>query len=243
MKPLWFIVTGNPVPQAEARRGSFFQMFQAASREAYAGPWEVLDARDPEGLSRLPEPEQASGVIISGSPARLSDGTTWMRQLQSYLRQIVETRLPVLGVCFGHQLLGEALGGSVGPNPNGREMGTVELSVLTDDLLFSRKVRPFLVNMTHLDSVLKLPPQARVIARSELEPHAAVRFGEACWGVQFHPEIDREVLLDYVDARVDALLEEGLDPAGLASGADDALPGNQVLLRFLRMVNRSGTHL
>lgn len=238
MKPLWVIVTGDPVPPAQRSRGDFFAMFQQAAGSAYEGPWAVVDAREPEAAERLPTRHEACAVIVTGSAARLGEQADWMLLVQRYLRETVDSGLPVLGVCFGHQLLGQALGGEVGANPNGREIGTVELSLLKRDELINEDHDPFQVNMTHVDSVLELPRGASVLARSPTEPHAAVRFTETAWGVQFHPEIDRHVLCHYVTARRTALVDEGHDPAALEAGAGDAPAGNEVLRRFVQRFAR-----
>src|SRR5690606_1572203 len=124
------------------------------------------------------------------------------------------------GICFGHQLLGMALGGRSGPNPRGREIGTVPLTILRSDPIVCGGPS-FPVSMTHLDMVLERPPSAEVLAATELDPHAAIRFGENAWGVQFHPEMDDAIVGDYITALREKLVAEGNDPnALLASGRD-----------------------
>jgi len=144
----------------------------------------------------------------------------------------------VFGICFGHQLLGQALGGRVERNPRGREIGTVKLERRAADPLFESLAEPLTVNMTHVDSIVALPPGATVIARTERDPHAAVRFGEVCWGVQFHPEIEREVMADYVEGRSEAIEREGLDLGRIRTELGDGETGREVLRRFLAGVAR-----
>jgi GMP synthase (glutamine-hydrolysing) len=125
-------------------------------------------------------------------------------------------------------------------NPRGREIGTVPLELVLDDPLLDRAQDPFLVNMTHLDSVVELPPGAEVLARSARDPHAAVRFGPRAWGVQFHPEIDAEVMADYVRGRWDLISAEGLDGERISAGIGEAPGGRAVLGRFLSEVGVAG---
>src|SRR3546814_6485680 len=92
---------------------------------------------------------------------------------------------------YGHQLLAHALGGEVGDNPNGRKMGTVAVDLLpaaADDPLFTGLPDRFLAQATHQQSVLRAPEGATVLARSDHDDCHAFRWGEAAWGVQFHPE-------------------------------------------------------
>jgi GMP synthase (glutamine-hydrolysing) len=111
-------------------------------------------------------------------------------------------------------------------------MGTVALRISADDPLLDRSIEPALVHATHVDSVTVLPQGARILASTELEPHAALRFGERAWGVQFHPEFDEQVMTEYVATRAELLAQEGRDPAALLAGIAPAQAGKLVLSRF-----------
>jgi GMP synthase (glutamine-hydrolysing) len=160
-----------------------------------------------------------------------------MLDTEAYLREAVGRGVPVFGICFGHQLLAQALGGRVEKNPLGREIGTVELARIGADPLLAGGEEPYWVNMTHVDTVIDLPADARVLARTALDRHAAVRFADSVWGVQFHPEIDRGVLREYVNARRAPLLSEGLDPEAILGRARDTPAGASVLQRFAEHVS------
>jgi GMP synthase (glutamine-hydrolysing) len=155
-----------------------------------------------------------------------------MLDLAGFVRQAIQKHVPLLGVCFGHQLVADALGGRVDRNPRGREMGTKELTLCSQDPVLNDDTRPYLVNMSHVDSVVQLPKGAEVLGNTKQEPHAALRFSRRAWGVQFHPEIDREVMVCYASDRRSQLDSEGLDADQLIQEADDARPGAAVLTRF-----------
>jgi GMP synthase (glutamine-hydrolysing) len=171
-------------------------------------------------------------VIVTGSASSVVDMEPWMARTAELLRELVREEVPLLGICFGHQLLGHALGGRVERNPRGREMGTVELTLSRSDPVIG-DAGTWPVNTTHLDTVAELPPKAEPLGTTRLEPHAAVRFGAAAWGVQFHPEIDAEVMHEYFATRRPLLAAEGFDLARAEGTLRDAPCGARVIARFL----------
>jgi GMP synthase (glutamine-hydrolysing) len=184
----------------------------------------------------LPAPHETDGLVITGSAAMVSEAEPWSERTAVWLRDAVEAGVPILGICFGHQLLAHALGGVVGPNPRGREIGTVSLaltdSAATDPLLGGLPVR-IDVHATHLESVLDLPPGAQLLASSDLDPHHAFRMpGRPVWGVQFHPEFSAEVTRGYIVAKRDDMRAEGMDPDRLLAGVRDTPWGGEILTRF-----------
>ena len=199
--PLAIWKTGSPVRSAEREHGAFAEMIQRVIGDAWKGDYLVVDCE--EEAAAIPLPDEVAGVIITGSSSRVGERAPWMLKAEGALRGYAGTSTPVLGICFGHQLLGQALGGDVVANPRGVELGLVPVEIVREDELvrdlFDESAP--LVVMTHFDSVHVLPPTAEVLARTELEPHAAVRFEERIWGVQFHPEMDERVLNHYVRER------------------------------------------
>lgn len=217
------------MPRTRERVGGFEQLVTRTLADVWSGGFSYVDVRTSESL---PDPSQFSGFIVTGSASSVTERAAWMLRVERYLAGVVESEQPVLGICFGHQLLGQALGGLVEQNPRGREMGTVELEIVADDPLLDRNSQPSLAQTTHVDSVTVLPRAARVLAATALEPHAALRFGPRAWGVQFHPEFDAEVMREYVETRAELLLREGRDPEALLKRIAPADAGRQVLVRF-----------
>jgi len=187
----------------------------------------------------LPEPEAIAGVVVTGSPAMVTAREEWSERSAEWLRGVVEgDRVPVLGLCYGHQLMAHALGGEVGVNPNGREMGTVEVRLASDEVIHDAVLvsgtHP--AHMSHVESVLLPPRDASVVATTVLEAHAALRFGPRQWGVQFHPEFDREIMARYVEARREILVEEGLSPDEMIAAATETPVLSETLARFAALV-------
>lgn len=125
----------------------------------------------------------------------VSERLPWSEAAAAWLRDAVALGLPILGVCYGHQLLAHALGGRVDYHASGREIGTVAIERLpaaADDALLAAAPARFVAHASHQQSVLELPAGAVVLARSAHDPHHAVRYAPRAWGLQFHPEFSVE---------------------------------------------------
>lgn len=228
--PLGILVTGEPVPNVRRSRGPFERMIRETLGDAWNGPVSVLDAERGE----RPREGELAALVVTGSPASVTSRDPWILDTEDALSAFVRSGAPVLGICFGHQLLAQALGGSVVKNPRGREIGTVELDVVESDPLLGDAPRRLRVNMSHTDSAERLPERARVLGRTALDPRGAVRFDERAWGVQFHPEFDGEIVRGYIDARREIIANEGIDLGVLVS--EDTPESAELLRRFARFV-------
>jgi GMP synthase (glutamine-hydrolysing) len=227
--PIVVLVAGDPVPEVRSARGGFFDLIRAAAPGFAAAPWLAYDLRE---LDVLPALTDALAVIVTGSAASVTEGLPWMQRGAEQLRELVARELPLLGICFGHQLLGHALGGRVRANPLGREIGSVNLTLNSLDPVFGEP-GAVCVNSTHVDALLELPTGARVLGSTSLDRYAAVRFAPSAWGVQFHPEIDAEVMRQYLEVRRPALVAEGRDVDALLRAARDTPAGAAIIQRFL----------
>lgn len=166
----------------------------------------------------LPAVEEVTAIAITGSGAMVTDGSAWIEQSATWLRQLVQVGTPCLGICFGHQLLAHALGGRVDDNPNGVEVGTVEIS-LSDaarrDPLLKGLPDSFPAQLSHRQCVLQLPPQAIPLARSAMDTHQAFSYRDRAWGLQFHPEFDEHIIPHFIRYYQDSLQAKGRNSAEL----------------------------
>jgi len=208
------VQTGTAAPEIVRQHGDYPEWFS----RALGADLPVLRAHLGEELEL---PAGTQGVLVSGSPLSLTQREPWMDDVAEELLRIGERGTPVLGVCFGHQLLGRAAGSQVVRNPKGREIGTVRVQLTAEgrkDPLFRGWVPEgglLDVQATHVDSVDPVPRGATLLASNERCATQALRLSDAVASVQFHPELDPDTLRDLIASRADVLRAEGLDPDSL----------------------------
>jgi GMP synthase (glutamine-hydrolysing) len=141
--------------------------------------------------------EDVDGVILSGSPRDAWADDPVNERLCNLVVHCREKSVPFLGVCYGHQILGRALGATVARHPAGLELGNTPVTLTASGLaspLFAGFPPRFDVLSSHVDAVLTLPPAADLLARGEFTEIQGFQCGSTLYGVQFHPETDPETL-------------------------------------------------
>ncbi len=198
---------------------------------------DTLDIVDVVADEPLPSMESYTGVILTGSAAMVTDHLPWSERVAGWLKESGD-KTPILGICYGHQLLGDVYGGTVGQNPSGREIGTITVertSEAKDDPLFGGLPSALVMQATHMESLITLPENAVRLAGNRHDPNQAFRIGESIWGVQFHPEMNADIISEYIVARREAIAAEGLDPKALVEAASDSQHGAGLLARFAQI--------
>lgn len=226
------VVTGEPPASVAEHRGGYVSLMREAVGHAWDGDFDSVDVR----LGVPHRRDDVAALVITGSSSSVHAREPWILDAEEWLAALVHEGTAALGVCFGHQILAQALGGRVEKNPRGREMSTIEIDVLADDPLFEGLGARWDVNACHSDTVVELPPGASTLARSNQDAHQVLRFSSRCYGVQFHPELDGALMRAYVDARRDDLLAEGLDPELLRAQAKDTPAAQRVMRNFVKHV-------
>ena len=189
---------------------------------------------------KLPNFLMSSGFIITGSHSMVTDELPWSLKLEKYIRAIAKTDIPLLGICYGHQLIAKALGGKSDFNPKGKEIGVVIINKhkngYTDPLLkyFPKNFSAF---ETHYQTVAKLPKGAKVLAANSKDSHQAILYRNNIWGVQFHPEFDKEIMKEYILNQKDDLEKLHFNINTLLLNLKDCDTSSQIFTNFQKIVN------
>jgi GMP synthase (glutamine-hydrolysing) len=233
-RSLCLIKAGETYPDVAGRLGDFEDWLMSG----LGLPRRALRVVDARLVAGLPEPGECAGVIVTGAHAMVTDRLPWMERLAAWIARLVAEEVPYLGICFGHQMLAQALGGRVDFHPKGREIGTVPIELTqaaTADPLFADLPVRFSAHAVHAQSVMDLPPGAIRLAGNAFEPTHAFRVGARAWGIQFHPEFDIERMGLYVDHLTPALLNAGRDIDAIRAGLAQTPESAGLLARFARL--------
>lgn len=231
MPRITIIETGLVNPQFRKRHGSYPQMFQRLV--AIADPSVSCDVVSVAGGETLPDPATLDAILITGSAAGVYDDVAWIAPLEAFVRTAHDKQIPMVGVCFGHQLIAQALGGTVRKSEKGWGIGRHVYRIARDNGLIEAET--IAAACSHQDQVIIPPASARTIMSSDFTPHAALLYANGTTlSVQPHPEFTA----DYADALCD--LHRGRAPdalveaakASLAEPLDHATLGG-VVTRFL----------
>jgi GMP synthase (glutamine-hydrolysing) len=189
----------------------------------------------------LPQPQYISGIIITGSHANVTEPLPWIEETAQFLKAAAQQDIPILGICFGHQLLAHAFGGRVDFHPNGWELGKIRVhktEAAETDLLMRVLPSEFTAFASHSQSVIELPPDAERLAYNTFEAHHAFRLNETVWGVQFHPELTCEIMNAYLSHFQEHLKDQAKNEQQERISCKDSEFGATLLKRFVTIVEK-----
>jgi GMP synthase-like glutamine amidotransferase len=185
MPKITIIETGVVSPANRALHGSFPQMFERLLGEADASAsFATVRLMDGEAL---PDPARLEAVLLTGSPAGVYDDLDWIAPLERFVRAAYEAKIPMAGICFGHQLIAQALGGTVRKSEKGWGIGRHVYDVVPGNgVIDGDKIA---IPASHQDQVIEPPAGATTIFHSEFTPHAGLLYANGMtFSVQPHPE-------------------------------------------------------
>ena len=199
-------------PEQRARFGDYPAMFAdtlrgGMEREATFEFFDVRRERYPRSI------EDCAGYLITGSRASVYDDDPWIARLIGFVRDLHHGGTRTVGICFGHQLIAQALGGAVGRAPGGWGVGVHNWAVVRHESWMRPAKREFRLLASHQDQVKTLPSGARLLASSKFCPHAAFAVGDHMLAVQGHPEFTKayaEFLMHKRRPLLGAAFEPGL---------------------------------
>jgi GMP synthase (glutamine-hydrolysing) len=235
MKEIVILKTGDSIPSLVTRRGDFEDWIISGMGGNHL-PIRVIPVHKGE---TPPEYPLIAGIVITGSHDSVTDQAGWSERTGEWLLRAIESEIPILGICYGHQLLAYALGGRVGNTPGGPEFGTVPISMsdaASEDPILGTLPRQVEVQTSHFQAILELPSNATPLASSQKDAYSAFRYDPFVWGVQFHPEYDADITSAYIREFRGAIEESHMDFNRVLGNCKDTATGGLILKRFARLV-------
>lgn len=163
----------------------------------------------------LGNPVDADGWIVTGSRHGVYDDLPWIEPLKDFLRQSIAQKIPVAGICFGHQILAEAMGGKAEKSSKGWGLGIQNYQTKDTPDWMNDMNDSFSGHALHQDQITQLPPDTTVIASSDFCEFAALVYGDPekpdAISVQPHPEFTSDFVNDLIDVRLSGIVPEDVE--------------------------------
>jgi len=198
------LITGHP-PDELAKSGAYDSYFARllAGHGFDVVSWTVVDGDFPQSV------DEADGWLITGSKHGAYEAHDWIPPLEDFIRAAYAAAVPMIGVCFGHQIIAQALGGKVEKFKGGWSVGLTDYRIGDDT---------YAINAWHQDQVVEKPAEAEVFASSDFCAHAGLVYGDRIWTIQPHPEYASDFIAGLIAAR-----GRGIVPDALLDGAQARL--------------------
>ncbi|GLQ54718.1 glutamine amidotransferase-related protein [Devosia nitrariae] len=220
---LTIIQTGEVPEPLRPRFGPYARMFERMFDLTCNG-FAYETVRITEG-EPVPEAASLDGIVITGSAAGVYDDYDWLDPLRTFIRSAYAARTPMLGVCFGHQIMADALGGDVRKSEKGWGLGRHTYAVKGRPAFMDTAPEALAVACSHQDQVIVAPREAEVILSSDFTPNAglAYRNGVAL-SFQPHPEFLDDYTVHLAELRRGRAPDEVVDAAvaSIATPSDSA---------------------
>jgi GMP synthase-like glutamine amidotransferase len=222
--------------QFQPRHGNYPGMFEEILGRAAADlgleiEFETYDVEHGEYPSK---PDVCDGYVITGSKKSVYDEDPWISELGEYLRDLHRCQAKVVGICFGHQLVAEYLGGKTEGAKAGWGVGIHTSEVRSAARFMDPPLSEYSLIVSHRDQVVAMPEEARLLATSDFCPNSMFTIGDHILAMQGHPEFKREYSSDLMSFREDILGPEKY-AAGVTS-LEQSLSSDDVsrwIIRFL----------
>lgn len=193
-KTIGILVTGHSPAELADEHGNYADMFKRllGKFDFSFKTWFVVDGSFPEN------PHEADGWLLTGSKFGVYEEHAWIRKLEDFIRQVHAARVPMVGICFGHQVMAKALGGHVEKFEGGWSAGPVTYRR-------SDTGEEQVLLAWHQDQVIRVPEGAEVVGKTDRCENAVIRYDD--WGLSYqpHPEFSPDFFEGLASARRSAI--------------------------------------
>ena len=207
------LICGHFVDEIKATYGTYRDLYaELLGPDYHCTPYFIVDGEIPGSV------EEQDGWLISGSRSGAYEDLPWIPPLEDFLRQAYAADVPLVGICFGHQVLAQALGGKVEKFKGGWSFGPVDYGFVDGSTQT--------IVAVHQDQVVSPPTDASVTARTDFCAFAGLAYKGRAISFQPHPEFSSQFIADLTDIYADRLTPDVI--AGARAVIDKPLDSNRM---------------
>lgn len=226
--------TGHvPEPLGDAHGdypGMFARLLRTADPALEFAVYHVTEEQLPGAV------DECDAWLVTGSRHGVYDPLPWIEPLKRFLERAYKAGIPIVGICFGHQILAEALGGRAIKSDKGWGLGVSRYTIHRKADWMTGVDGEFSLNALHQDQVIEIPGDAEVLAGSDFCPYAVLAYRGNAISIQPHPEFPTEYLRDLIEHRRTTTLSDPVADAGLAT-LDQPIHARQVAEWIVNFLN------